>query len=87
MTAKNIIIATGSVPFVPPGIQIDGKTGAWAGRMWDFGGGQEQGWVGAVCYLAAIGSCYGVVSMWRAHRMLLPMPTCLPACALCSVHL
>lgn len=26
MTAKNIIIATGSVPFVPPGIPIDGKT-------------------------------------------------------------
>jgi pyruvate/2-oxoglutarate dehydrogenase complex dihydrolipoamide dehydrogenase (E3) component len=26
VTAKNIIIATGSVPFVPPGIQIDGKT-------------------------------------------------------------
>ena len=25
-TAKNIIIATGSVPFVPPGIEIDGKT-------------------------------------------------------------
>lgn len=27
VTAKNVIIATGSVPFVPPGIQIDGKTG------------------------------------------------------------
>jgi dihydrolipoamide dehydrogenase len=26
VTAKNIIISTGSVPFVPPGIQIDGKT-------------------------------------------------------------
>ena len=26
VTAKNIIVATGSVPFVPPGIQIDGKT-------------------------------------------------------------
>lgn len=26
VTAKNIILATGSVPFVPPGIQIDGKT-------------------------------------------------------------
>ena len=26
ITAKNIIIATGSVPFVPPGIPIDGKT-------------------------------------------------------------
>ena len=26
VTAKNIIIATGSVPFVPPGITIDGKT-------------------------------------------------------------
>ncbi|CAL8467252.1 g6788 [Coccomyxa elongata] len=26
VTAKNIIIATGSVPFVPPGIPIDGKT-------------------------------------------------------------
>ena len=25
-TAQNIIIATGSVPFVPPGIDIDGKT-------------------------------------------------------------
>ena len=25
-TAQNIIIATGSVPFVPPGIEIDGKT-------------------------------------------------------------
>ena len=25
-TAKNIIIATGSTPFVPPGIEIDGKT-------------------------------------------------------------
>merc|ERR1719426_98094 len=26
LTAKDIIIATGSVPFVPPGIKIDGKT-------------------------------------------------------------
>lgn len=26
MTAKNIIIATGSVPFVPPGIEIDGMS-------------------------------------------------------------
>lgn len=26
VTAENIIVATGSVPFVPPGIQIDGKT-------------------------------------------------------------
>eukprot|EP00879_Flechtneria_rotunda_P000751 GHRR01000872.1.p1 GENE.GHRR01000872.1~~GHRR01000872.1.p1 ORF type:complete len:580 (+),score=238.73 GHRR01000872.1:99-1838(+) len=26
VTAKNVIIATGSVPFVPPGIPIDGKT-------------------------------------------------------------
>jgi dihydrolipoamide dehydrogenase len=26
ITARNIIIATGSVPFVPPGIEIDGKT-------------------------------------------------------------
>lgn len=26
ITGKNIILATGSVPFVPPGIQIDGKT-------------------------------------------------------------
>lgn len=26
VTAKNIIIATGSVPFVPPGIEVDGKT-------------------------------------------------------------
>ncbi|GBG68254.1 hypothetical protein CBR_g2805 [Chara braunii] len=26
VTAKNIIIATGSVPFVPPGIEIDGKS-------------------------------------------------------------
>ena len=26
VTAKNIIIATGSTPFVPPGIEIDGKT-------------------------------------------------------------
>lgn len=26
VTAKDIIIATGSVPFVPPGIEIDGKT-------------------------------------------------------------
>lgn len=26
MTARDIIIATGSVPFVPPGIPIDGKT-------------------------------------------------------------
>lgn len=26
VTAANIIIATGSVPFVPPGIEIDGKT-------------------------------------------------------------
>jgi pyruvate/2-oxoglutarate dehydrogenase complex dihydrolipoamide dehydrogenase (E3) component len=25
ITARNIIIATGSVPFVPPGIEIDGK--------------------------------------------------------------
>jgi pyruvate/2-oxoglutarate dehydrogenase complex dihydrolipoamide dehydrogenase (E3) component len=30
VTAKDIIIATGSVPFVPPGIQIDGQTGTWA---------------------------------------------------------
>eukprot|EP00236_Picocystis_salinarum_P001430 CAMPEP_0183828352 /NCGR_PEP_ID=MMETSP0807_2-20130328/2738_1 /TAXON_ID=88271 /ORGANISM="Picocystis salinarum, Strain CCMP1897" /LENGTH=575 /DNA_ID=CAMNT_0026073541 /DNA_START=42 /DNA_END=1769 /DNA_ORIENTATION=- len=26
LTARNIIIASGSVPFVPPGIEIDGKT-------------------------------------------------------------
>ncbi|HEY9666347.1 MAG TPA: dihydrolipoyl dehydrogenase [Coleofasciculaceae cyanobacterium] len=26
ITAKDIIIATGSVPFVPPGIEVDGKT-------------------------------------------------------------
>jgi dihydrolipoamide dehydrogenase len=26
VTGKNIMIATGSVPFVPPGIPIDGKT-------------------------------------------------------------
>jgi dihydrolipoamide dehydrogenase len=26
VTGKNIIIATGSVPFVPPGIPVDGKT-------------------------------------------------------------
>ena len=26
VTAKDVIIATGSVPFVPPGIEIDGKT-------------------------------------------------------------
>lgn len=26
VTAKNVIIATGSVPWVPPGIEIDGKT-------------------------------------------------------------
>lgn len=26
VTAQNIIIATGSVPFVPPGIEVDGKT-------------------------------------------------------------
>ena len=26
VTAKDIILAPGSVPFVPPGIQIDGKT-------------------------------------------------------------
>lgn len=26
VTAKDIMIATGSVPFVPPGIPIDGKT-------------------------------------------------------------
>lgn len=25
ITAKNIIIATGSVPFVPKGIEVDGK--------------------------------------------------------------
>lgn len=25
VTAKNIIIATGSVPFVPKGIEVDGK--------------------------------------------------------------
>ena len=25
ITARNIIIATGSVPFVPPGIEVDGK--------------------------------------------------------------
>merc|ERR1719217_1736981 len=24
--AKNVILATGSVPFVPPGVQLDGKT-------------------------------------------------------------
>jgi len=26
VTAKNVILATGSVPFVPPGVQVDGKT-------------------------------------------------------------
>jgi pyruvate/2-oxoglutarate dehydrogenase complex dihydrolipoamide dehydrogenase (E3) component len=26
VTAKNIILAPGSIPFVPPGITIDGKT-------------------------------------------------------------
>ena len=26
LKAKNVILATGSVPFVPPGVQIDGKT-------------------------------------------------------------
>jgi len=26
VTAKNVILATGSVPFVPPGVQTDGKT-------------------------------------------------------------
>ena len=26
VTTKDVIIATGSVPFVPPGIEIDGKT-------------------------------------------------------------
>ncbi|KAJ7563206.1 hypothetical protein O6H91_03G100600 [Diphasiastrum complanatum] len=26
VTGKNVIIATGSIPFVPPGIEIDGKT-------------------------------------------------------------
>jgi len=26
ITAKNVILATGSVPFVPPGVQTDGKT-------------------------------------------------------------
>ncbi len=26
VTAKDIMLATGSVPFVPPGIPIDGKT-------------------------------------------------------------
>ena len=26
VTAQNIILAPGSVPFVPPGIKIDGKT-------------------------------------------------------------
>ncbi len=26
VTAQDILIATGSVPFVPPGIPIDGKT-------------------------------------------------------------
>mmetsp|Transcript_53433 Transcript_53433/g.88724 ORF Transcript_53433/g.88724 Transcript_53433/m.88724 type:complete len:520 (+) Transcript_53433:51-1610(+) len=26
ITAKNVILATGSVPFVPPGVQVDGKT-------------------------------------------------------------
>ena len=25
VTTRNIIIATGSVPFVPPGIEVDGK--------------------------------------------------------------
>ncbi|GJP35130.1 hypothetical protein CLOM_g19645, partial [Closterium sp. NIES-68] len=26
VTAKDVIIATGSTPFVPPGIEVDGKT-------------------------------------------------------------
>merc|ERR1711965_925995 len=26
ITGKNVILATGSVPFVPPGIDVDGKT-------------------------------------------------------------
>lgn len=26
VTAENIMLATGSVPFVPPGVEIDGKT-------------------------------------------------------------
>lgn len=26
ITAKNIIVATGSIPFVPPGITVDNKT-------------------------------------------------------------
>ncbi len=26
ITARDIILSTGSVPFVPPGIEVDGKT-------------------------------------------------------------
>jgi len=26
VTAKNVILATGSIPFVPPGVEVDGKT-------------------------------------------------------------
>ena len=33
VTARDIMIATGSVPFVPPGVPIDGKTVRTAGHL------------------------------------------------------
>lgn len=44
VTAQNIIIATGSVPFVPPGIQIDGKTGERGGALCQGGGWRRVPW-------------------------------------------
>ena len=35
MTARNVIIATGSTPFVPPGIEIDGERLCSIGRLPD----------------------------------------------------
>lgn len=33
VTARNIIIATGSVPFVPPGIEVDGEHAGRTGYL------------------------------------------------------
>ena len=50
MTAKNIIIATGSTPFVPPGIEVDHKT------VFTSDAGLKLDWVPE--WVAIIGSGY-----------------------------